>query len=82
MNWGSPSFLLLLFVVGALAVVVALGGWRHRTVLGRVFAPVVLERVLPRSTRIRRTIRDIAQTMAEACEAKTADARERTGARA
>ena len=26
MNWGSPSFLLLLFVVGALAVVVALGG--------------------------------------------------------
>lgn len=63
MNWGSPSFLLLLFVVGALAVVVALGGWRHRTVLGRVFAPAVLERVLPRSTRIRRTIRDIAMLL-------------------
>ena len=34
------------------------------------------------SIPLERTIRDIAQTMAEACEAKTADARERTGARA
>ncbi len=60
MNWGSPSFLMLLPLVAVLAIVVALGGWRHRTVLRQVFAPGVLERVVPRSVRVRRTLRDVA----------------------
>ncbi len=60
MNWGAPSYLLLLVFVAALAIIVALGAWRHRTVLRRVFAPAVLERVLPRTVRVRRVVRDVA----------------------
>jgi Ca-activated chloride channel homolog len=59
MNWGAPSYLLMLGGVAMLALSIALGAWRHRTVLARLFAPGILERVLPRSVRVRRGLRDL-----------------------
>jgi len=64
MNWGAPGYLVLGVAVAALAVLVAAGGWRHRVVLGRLFAGELLERVLPKSVRRRRLYRDVARLLA------------------
>ncbi|MBX2798804.1 MAG: VWA domain-containing protein [Myxococcales bacterium] len=50
--WGLPLVVLL-------AAVFAVGGVLHRRRLHTVFSPIVYERVLPTSVRIRRTLRDV-----------------------
>ena len=59
MSWRDPTWWVAL--VGVLVVVLAIvwGGRRHRSLLRELFAGDLFERVLPRSVRVRRTVRDL-----------------------
>ncbi len=56
MNWAQPWWLALWLAVAGLAAVVAGAGWLYRRRLGAVFGAAVLDRVLPRATRVRRAV--------------------------
>lgn len=59
MTLALPWALLLVPVAVLLAAVVGAASWRHRAGLRKVLSPVLFERVLPRSVRRRRTVRDL-----------------------
>lgn len=59
MTWALPQWLAALAAVPVLAVLWGLAGRRHHRALGRVFGAEVLLRVLPRSVRRRRAVRDL-----------------------
>lgn len=59
MNWAQPQWLLGLLVVVGLAVVLAWAGRRHGRRLRAWVGEGLLERVLPRRVRTRRTVRDV-----------------------
>lgn len=59
MTWAEPHWLWLLLGVPALALLLAAAGAWHRYKLRRVLSREMVERILPRSVRGRRTIRDL-----------------------
>ncbi len=58
MTWGAPWWLIAWLAVGAVAAVVVLGARAHHRRLAAVLKGDLLARVLPRSLRARRALRD------------------------
>lgn len=59
MSWRDPTWWLALVGVFAVVVAIVWGGRRHRALLRELFTGDLFERVLPRSVRARRTVRDV-----------------------
>ncbi len=59
MTWLQPQWLILAWAVLPLGVLVGVATWAYRRKLDRAFGPELARRVLPRSTRRRRTVRDL-----------------------
>ncbi len=64
MNWIAPAYLATPWLVVPIALVVAFGGWWHRRRLREIFGDELLARVLPRSVRTRRFLRDVGALLA------------------
>ncbi|MFT6162301.1 MAG: Ca-activated chloride channel family protein, partial [bacterium] len=59
MSWRDPTWWAALLGVFVVVVAVVWGGRRHRTLLRELFTGDLFDRVLPRSVRVRRTVRDL-----------------------
>ncbi|MFT7521459.1 MAG: Ca-activated chloride channel family protein, partial [Kiritimatiellia bacterium] len=66
-GFGSPGYLWWLFTVPVLAAVLIGMGWVHTRRLKRLFRGDLVHKVLPRSVRVRRTIRDVLLLVALTC---------------
>src|SRR4029079_6997125 len=65
-SWAQPNWLLGLLALPPMLIAMAVAGWLHRWKLGRVLSKEMLARVVPRSVRVRRTLRDLALLLATA----------------
>ncbi len=64
MSWGAGEWLWVLPLACVVGVIVLYAGWMHARRLQGLFSGAMLERILPRSVRIRRWIRDGAGVIA------------------
>lgn len=69
MNWIHPEYLWTAFLVIPLVGVVLASGWWHRKRVREAFGAALWQRVLPRSVRVRRTLRDLGALSALLCGA-------------